>query len=71
MTSTGPMDDFVVQLRRAALLRSPATGRVLLFGGHYPPNATVFSDRTVWYDVGANRFTLLDPPPCARQAGLG
>lgn len=40
----------------------PGTGRVLLFGGHYPPNATVFSDNTVWYDVVLNRFTLLDPP---------
>lgn len=39
----------------------PATGRVLLFGGH-TQNATLFHDDTVWYDVDANRFTLLDPP---------
>jgi galactose oxidase-like protein len=46
----------------------PVGGQVVLFGGHSGPSSTIFHDTTALYDVGANRFTVLDPPqhPSAR-----
>jgi concanavalin A-like lectin/glucanase superfamily protein/galactose oxidase-like protein len=46
----------------------PRTDEVVIFGGHYGPTATVFTDKTVIYDIATNRFTVLDPSvrPSAR-----
>lgn len=46
----------------------PATGRVVLFGGHTGPTSQVFHDTTALYDPSADAFVVLAPAvhPSAR-----